>query len=143
MYDDHYATCAKTYATLAITHMDPSTITERLGIEPTDSQRKGELIRPDSTRIAHFDGWFLSTKGLVESRDSRRHIDSILDRPDGKSAEIHRLQSGGCEMGVWCYWLSARGQGGPTMSPRQMRRLGELNLELWFDLYGPADEAEP
>jgi Domain of unknown function (DUF4279) len=142
MYDDDYGTCARTYATLVIKHLDPSTITERLGIEPSHSQRKGELIRPYSTRIAPFDGWFLSTKGVVESRDSRRHIDWLLDRIAGKTREVLRMQVEGCEMDVWCYWCSARGQGGPTISPGQMRRLGELNLDLLFDIYGPYEDEE-
>jgi hypothetical protein len=141
-YDDHYATCARTYATLAIKHMDPSTITERVGIEPSQSQRKGDRIRPAGARIAPFHGWFLSTKGHIESRDSRRHIDWLLDRLEGKSDEILQLQSDGCEMFVSCYWLSARGQGGPTISPDEMRRLGSLNLELWFDISGPVEDPE-
>jgi hypothetical protein len=142
MYDDHYATCSRTYATLAIKHLAPGVVAERLGIEPSRRQRKGELIRPYGARIAPFDAGFLSTRGIVESRDSRRHIDWLLDRIEAKAAEILRLQSEGCEMFVSCYWLSARGQGGPTISPGQMRRLGELNLELWFDIYGPYEEED-
>ncbi len=137
IYDDNYATCSRTYATLIIKYLDPSTITARLEIEPSESQIKGELIRPFSTRIAPMDGWFLCTKGRVESRDSRRHIDWLLDRIDGKAGEILRLQAEGCEMVVSCYWVSSCGQGGPTISPVQMRRLGELNIELCFDIYGP------
>jgi hypothetical protein len=110
--------------------------------QPSRSQIKGEPIQPTRTRIAPFDGWFLSTRGLVESRDSRRHIDWLLDRIAGKTAEILRLQAEGCEMVVWCYWCSARGQGGPTISPGPMRKLGELNLELCFDIYGPYEDEE-
>jgi hypothetical protein len=111
MYDDNYGTCSRTYATLIIKYLDPSTITARLGIEPSESRRKGELIRPFPTRIAPMNRWFLCTKGRVESRDSRRHIDWLLDRVEGKAGEILRLQAEGCEMVVSGYWVSASGQG--------------------------------
>jgi hypothetical protein len=149
MYDDDYGTCARTHATLLIypVRTDPETITERLGIEPSKWQRKGgplasSLRRPP--RIAEIDGWFLSTKGRVESRDLRRHIDWILDQIEGKTGELRSLQDEGARICVSCYWVSKFGEGGPTMSPEQMRKLGALNLELWFDIDfvdedGPAD----
>src|SRR6187551_337836 len=36
-------------------------------------------------------------------------------------------------MDISCYWLSQSGHGGPTIPSTQMRRLVELNIELWFD----------
>jgi Domain of unknown function (DUF4279) len=150
MYDDDYGTCAKTYAALLIypVRTDPETITERLGIEPSHWQRKGgpiagSLRRPP--RIAEIDLWSLSTEGHVESRDSRRHIDWLLDRIEGKAAELRSLQDEGGRICVSCFWLSLSGQGGPTISPGQMRRLGALNIELWFDVYfvGEDEPARP
>jgi len=40
------------------------------------------------------------------------------------------------------YWISKQGHGGPTISPAQSKRLAELDLELFFDFYGPFDESE-
>ena len=54
MYDDDYATCSRTYATLVIKHSGSSKITERLGIEPSRSQRKGELTPSLHLRSAHL-----------------------------------------------------------------------------------------
>ena len=45
-------------------------------------------------------------------------------------------------MSFACFWKSACGQGGPMISPGQVRKLGELNVELWLDIYGP-DENVP
>jgi hypothetical protein len=39
-------------------------------------------------------------------------------------------------MDVFCFWLSAQGQGGPILSPEIMKRFGELGLEVGFDVYG-------
>jgi hypothetical protein len=145
MYDDAYATCARTYATLCIYpgDVDPAAITERLGVEPTTWQRRGEVARRTDgpPRAATIDGWFLESRGQVDSRDSRRHIDWLLDRMEPKAEAVRSLQEMGCRMVVSCYWLSRYGQGGPTLSAIQMKRLGELGIELWFDIYRPAEES--
>jgi Domain of unknown function (DUF4279) len=148
MYDDDYGTCARTYATLLIypVRTDPEAITQRLGMEPSSWQRRGEPTTYNSrrpSRVAEIDGWFLTTRGLIESRDSRRHIDWLLDRVEGKEAELLSLQEEGCRMIVSCYWEAASSGGGPTVSPEQMKRLGERNVELGFDIYFlDGDESE-
>lgn len=146
MYDDEYPTCAVTYATLWIYpgEMDPSSVTERLGIEPTGWQRRGEATQEAGRRprVAPINGWFLRSRGHVESRDSRRHVDWLLERLEPKADAIRSLQEAGCEMDLACYWVTRSGHGGPTIPPAQMRRLAQLNLMLWFDFYGPFDEAD-
>jgi Domain of unknown function (DUF4279) len=140
MYDDEYGTCARTHATLLIypVRTDPETITDRLGIEPSRWQRRGgpmagNLRRPP--RIAEIDAWFLTTKGRFESRDSRRHIDWLLDQIEGKADVLRALQGEGSRICVSCYWATESCGGGPIISPEQMKRLGDLNVELWFDIY--------
>jgi hypothetical protein len=140
MYDDDYGTCARSYATL-LTYpdgTDPTSITERLGIIPSSWQRRGEPIASSlhqPPRIAEIDGWFLTTKGRLESRDSRRHIDWLLDQIEERATELRALQDEGCRICISCYWVAASCGGGPTISPEQMKRLGEQNIELWFDIY--------
>jgi hypothetical protein len=140
-YDDDYATCARTYAGLDISHddLDPDRITGLLGLQPTWTQVKGRtLIRPGGKKFTPPIGlWCLSTKGVVDSRDVRRHLDWILDRLVGKDDALDRLSAEGHRKVVNCYWASAQGHGGPMVPAVMMRRLGELELELWFDFYGP------
>lgn len=143
-YDDDYATCHTTDAGLRIYpgEIDPDAVTERLALAPTRWQRRGEASSRDGypPRVAPLNGWFLSSKGEVDSRDSRRHIDWLLDRIEPRAAAIHALQALGCRMDISCFWTSQSGHGGPTIPPDQMRRLADLNLMLWFDFYGPYDE---
>lgn len=140
-YDNDYATCARTHAGLRIYHdqLDPDRVTGMLGIEPTRTQVKGQVeIRPSGREFTPpIGGWFLSTKGVVDSRDVRRHLDWILDRLVGRDEALQRLRAEGCRMDVFCYWLSAEGHGGPMLSPSIMRRLAELDLTIGFDIYGP------
>lgn len=144
MYDDDYGTCARTHAAILIypVRTDPVAITARLGIEPTSWQRKGSPI-PGTRRVAEVDLWQLSTRGRFDSRDSRRHVDWLLDQVEGKAAVLRSLQEEGARIAVSCLWASCSGLGGPTISPAQMRRLGALNIELWFDVYFVGDEEPP
>jgi hypothetical protein len=84
--------------------------------------------------------WFLSTKGVTASKEVRRHVNWILERLDGKDEILRSLQEGGNRMNLLCYLLSADGHGGPILSPAIMRRLGALELEVEFDIYGPYDD---
>lgn len=146
MYDDGYPTCARTYATLCVYpgDVDPDAVTARLGLAPSSWQRRGEASgRPDRPpRVATLNGWFLGSRGHVDSRDSRRHVDWLLDRLEPNAEALRALQATGCRMYISCYWLSLSGHGGPTIPPPQMRRLAELDIELWFDFYGPYDDDE-
>ena len=41
----------------------------------------------------------------------------------------------GHRLDISCYWLSQSGHGGPTLTPDIMRRLAELVVPVWFDVY--------
>lgn len=141
-YVDDYAACESTHVELCVYtgSVDPELVTSCLGIQPTNWQRAGECPHatdsPRAGRPAKLSAWFLSSRDEVSSRDVRRHIDWILDRLDGKVEALCLLREKGCEMHLSCYWMSACGHGGPTLSPSQMGRLAELGLDLAFDIYG-------
>ena len=141
-YDDEYATCARTYATLCVyppAEVDPAEVTARLGLEPTSSQRRGELRPPPSRRAPprawSCSAWFLTSDGAIESRDGRCHVDWLLDRVGHRALTLAELRTVGCETLLSCYWVSASGHGGPMLSPEQLGRLAECGLEVWFDVY--------
>jgi len=129
-YDDDYPTCAATYATLRIYtgKMPPEQVTGLLRLEPSKLQVEGAG--------AHLNGWFLSTKERVESRDIRRHVDWLLQQIFPLRSELAALQARpGIRMDVFCYWRSTQGHGGPLLTPKQMRPLANLDLEIGFDCY--------
>jgi hypothetical protein len=133
-YDDDYGTCEDTYATL---HIDtgeetPSLVTSKLKLSPSEFMEKGTLR--EGKYKNRFNRWFLTSKGAVKSKDSRRHIDWILDNLEPVKNELLELQLS-VKMDIGCFWLSTNGDGGPTLSPYQMRRLADLNLEVWWDVY--------
>jgi hypothetical protein len=132
MYDDDYSTCAKTFATLRIYGVRPDEVTQWLGLSPTSMQIQGQAS--DGRRVS-VDGWFLSTELQVASRDLRRHLDWLLANISPVATALSELKAQAAKVDVFCYWLSAHGQGGPTFSPQQMKLLGELGLELGLDVY--------
>lgn len=143
-YDDGYPSCAETYATLRIfsDELSPDEISRALGIKPTTSFHKGEPISPRVQRPRPQHGWLLCSRGCLDSRDTRRHIDWLLDEIWPVAAEFARITNGGRQADIYSFWVSARGQGGPILSATQMRRLSFLGLECSYDVYfGGDDEA--
>jgi Domain of unknown function (DUF4279) len=130
-HEDDYSTCQSTYATFRVYtgKTPPERVTCTLGIEPTE-------LYANSQDDAHVNGWMLSSKNQIDSRDVRQHIDWLLERLRGKQKLLHLLQAeSGVSMDVFCYWNSAQGQGGPSLDAEQMRQLADLNLDISFDCY--------
>lgn len=135
-YDDEYATCVYTHAWLRVMSEDlqPEAVTSLLDIQPTKTQVRGGLPRPSSKHPYKYGGWFLESKGQIQSRDSRRHLDWLLDHLHGKAAAITKLKEQGHLVDLCIRWDSV-GHGGPTLNPSHMVQLGELGIELFFDIY--------
>ena len=116
-------------------NLDPDEITSFLGIEPTKEQRWGESISSCSEKKHKKSGWFLSTKGILYSLDSRVHLDWILDRVADKKNEFSELIKREYLIDVCVRWDSRSGHGGPTLSPKHLSGFGELGVKVWFDVY--------
>ena len=132
-----YPTCAKTYATFRVYHdsADPQAITTILGIAPTRSWRQGDSHGTKRVAIFPCSGWLLSSEHAVTSHDSLRHLEWLLVSIEQHRAELHALREQGHRMDISCYWLSESGHGGPMLTPEIMRRLGDLAIPVWFDVY--------
>jgi hypothetical protein len=144
-YDDDYPSCERTDVVLRVypgIH-DPDWVTSILDIEPTSVNRSGEQRTNSIGRILTIqkNGWFLSSEGKVASKDTRRHLDWLLDRLSGARVGVSKLLADdGVAIDVICVWWSVSGHGGPTLSPSQMSRLASLGLDLGFDIYFFGDD---
>lgn len=142
--DNTYPSCERTYAELRIypKSLDPEVVTNMLGIEPSSTQKKGDIKINSLGRSCktHRNGWFLSTEEVVVSKDLRPHLDWLLEQLNPIRKALIGVQGlEGMLMTVNCVWWSAGGQGGPTLWPKQMELLAELNLECGFEIafFGP------
>ncbi len=130
MYNDNYETCSNTYVTLRIYYekMNSEKLTEYLEIKPTGFQNKAD----SKTTI---NGWFLSSKENVNSKDCRSHIDYLTNLLIPIKSKLKNIVNDGGKIDFSCYWKSKNGHGGPTISNEQFSKLAELEIELWFDIY--------
>ena len=135
-YDDDYHTCAETFSTLRIYSdtVNPSEITRTLGITPTKSWCRHELFGNRSPYRRKANGWFYTTERSISSRDTRRHIDLIIEALKDAEVPLEILRQKGCKMDISSYWVGI-GHGGPSLWPHQMLRLGALGLMVWWDVY--------
>jgi hypothetical protein len=132
-----YLSCERTYVTLRIypTNLDPDEVTTRLGIQPTEIQRVGDLIPPAFKRTIKLAGWFLTSESVVESTNTLNHLAWLLDIVLPHQQQLYALQNDGHRMDVSCYWLRKQDQGGPTLTSEIMEQLSRLRLDIWFDMY--------
>jgi len=137
-YDDDYATCVETHATLRIFScaLSPDEISQVLNHTPTKSFLKGAR-RTNFSGAANplytTNGWLYETDGECDSRDCRRHLDLLVEKFIHNSAALAKLRESGCEMDVTVYYVYS--QGGPTISAKQMAAFAESGLSIWWDLY--------
>ncbi|MGH1540026.1 MAG: DUF4279 domain-containing protein [Arenicella sp.] len=137
-YDDNYATCAKTDSLLRISSEDisPDEITKILDISPTEVRVKGELRNVSNSKSKNkLNCWYLGSKEFIKSKDSRRHLDWIIEKAHPAKEGIHKLQKLGANIDICCLWESSGNQGGPTMEPKQMKLLADLEISVWWEFW--------
>ena len=121
--------------------LDPDEVTAIVGVAPTSVQRRGDPVEKRPGKTYSRGGWWISTQGLLTSKDARHHLDWIIGKMSGKEAEFAQLHERGYLVDLCVRWDSRHGHGGPTIGPEQMRALADLGLDLWFDVYvGEMDE---
>ncbi|NUS59813.1 MAG: DUF4279 domain-containing protein [Lysobacter sp.] len=136
-YIHDYPPCSYTHVWLRVLHeaLDPDDVTQLLGLQPTRIVRVGDRVHEKSTRTRTNAVWLLESSDAVESRDSRAHFDWLLDRVGDKGPQLRALAARGYLVDICCKWDSAAGNGGPTFAPAQLSALGNLGIEVWFDIY--------
>lgn len=117
-----------------MTVADVSILFER---QPSESGNQGEIRQTSrgTSRTIKKSHWILSSEHHIDSKDLRVHLDWLLDVVEPKTAQLESLfNAKGTKLSIGCIWWSAVGHGGPTLWPEQLLRLGELGLEVNFDI---------
>ncbi len=134
-YDDEITSCSRCYVTLCIYHLEigPADLIQTLGFEPDHQICKGE--KTGLGAVAKRNGIFFSTKDMVESKDIRRHLDTICDVFGGQKEFFAHLNLTGGQTLVSCFWESSSNNGGPFIEQRLLQRLADMNVDLQFDVW--------
>lgn len=136
-YDAESPWCSRTFVTLRILalELDPEEITRRLSLEPTRTQLRGAPWNEHDGRPFRFSGWFLTSEGKVESRDTRHHLDWLIERLQGRESTMQAFAERGDQIDCHIRWDSVKGHDGPIFMPKQMRALGDMQVMVWLDVY--------
>jgi hypothetical protein len=132
---------SRTYASLRLfkEDLDPDAVSAQLDLVPTHAHRAGESRTHGSP---YREGCWLITTKENESLVVNDHVAHLLDLAERSLDAFLELQASGVRCDVFCYWETKNGQGGLELEPREMRRLGALNLAISFDVYNFADDED-
>lgn len=135
---------AHSSASLTIQHGELSArhVTDRLGIEPTSSFEHGDpYVRGTKRRTRS--GWDLASGLPDDGEDLGLHLRELLDRVLPLRERLGELAAEGYRMKWSCFIIEEGGQGGITLSQALIHDLGQLPVDLCFDLYLGDDSSSP
>jgi len=111
-------------------------ITAALETPPTRGVRAGSPIgRLDPTHVRQESIWLLETS-LGEGVSLDAHLEELTSFAEAHVQQMVQLRPS-CDLDMRCAFASESGQGGFVISSNLLRRLGQLELELWIDLFPP------
>src|SRR5580765_7348782 len=88
-----HTSVTRTWATLRIggRHLDPDSVTTRLGITPSYSHKAGDRHGEQGRMIWKQGLWDLTSEGEVESTDLGLHIEWLLDRIEPMHKQLDEI----------------------------------------------------
>ena len=108
-------------------------ITQRLGLEPTTSQPKGERLHEKLKPLTQTRWQFEPDKDLPE--ELGRKLDLLLDQLEGARERIAKLAKE-CHVAIHiCYEGYKEWMGGWVVQTTTFRRIAELGVHVELDLY--------
>ena len=121
--------------------LDPTEITKALGCEPTEGQRKGDVLVGRDTgieRIAKFGKWHLDASDQ-EPEDLDGQISELLRRLT-PSLDVWKFLGTRYRIDLFCGLFMQQTNEGLVLSPESLKALGERGIELGLDIYSPTRE---
>jgi hypothetical protein len=112
--------------------LSPPKISEKLGLMPVHSYSKGEKF---ANKIREEGLWAFSGDASYEYESLEDGLESVLSILWDKKELVKEIGKCGMRLVWWCGHFQSAFDGGPTLSPSLMSRLGEFGAELFLDCY--------
>lgn len=133
--------------------MSPDDVTDRLGVTPTRVLRLGQAWVTARKTISYHkvNGWFLSSKGVLDSTDISEHLEWLLARIEPASNALDALMDEpDVRMDVYCTVEGKRRAVSCPILADHIRRFERLGVELAYfmpsyteDAFDPAAAPAP
>lgn len=122
--------CSATYVTICCYHeeLNADEMGAFIGLEPT------RVVEKNSRRIKN-NGWFFSTEGRLQSTVLADHLKFIAMDIYPYRDNLRALIGRGVTARLYCFWVSAAGNGGPVIDSDTLRLLNDIGLDLHFDIW--------
>jgi hypothetical protein len=116
-------------------------INQVLGLAPTVSATRGQLLQGANVRPRPSNVWALSSMWSVQSTDVSAHFQWLLAAVGSRSSQLQALRERGYRMEIHCLWTGRGGYGGPALPPDILLGLADLGIWVFFDV-GVLDSSE-
>ena len=133
--------------TLRICHpsIDPAEISDTLGLSPIGAWKAGGprlTPRGRALGLARHSFWYCNVAKSGESgEDLASDVARLTAQLEPHAAFFHRIRSEGGSVEFFIGWF-IEGMAGEEFGYELLARLGRLQIDLSFDLYGSDDEAD-
>jgi hypothetical protein len=118
-------------------HFDAATVTAETRLHPCDVSKTRDAVNPRS--VWAFNGG--GDSGEYEWSTLEEGLTFVLDRV-GDAAPLFKEYARQHLVSWWCGHFKTSIDGGPTLSPELLRRLGDFGADLFIDNY-QVDEEQP
>ena len=117
-------------------NLEPDKITKMLGVKPSYSHRKNDIIGT-AVNARYPSGQWRIESPLPSRSEISDHLTAILDIVEPKHNQIKRLLKQGylIDIAVGCIYGSNKQSESFTLPSSLVQRLGKLGVEINFNIY--------
>lgn len=110
---------------------DPAAITSKIALEPSRAFKKGDPFGTSFTSHRTYTAWELKSEpGAIEEQ-----LQGLLERLEPRSQAVNAIIADGYDCGFLCQLSLLAWNRRLTLMPETLRRVGELGVEIWWDMW--------
>jgi hypothetical protein len=125
------------YASFCITEkeLDPQRITNKLGIKPDKSFKRGEIRNSDKRPWSHG-LWLIDSSQHVKSINLLVHINWLMKKIEPAQTKLKTiLKEETIDAKLSCFWIMPSSHEALVIEPKLLRQIAGLGIRLELDIY--------